>query len=220
MTFGEPQQETVVMVPGLWMPGVSLAYVARPLRRAGYLVKYYSYPTVRLSLEENARRLQAYVKRLPADVVHLVGHSLGGVVIRAALYYAPPPQPGRVVSIASPHRGCQVAQAVARRPWGRAVLGRSIADLLPGLRLPPPGREFGLIGGRGGVGLGRLFAPLSEPNDGVLTLAEMDLPGARDSMMLDCSHSSALFSRAVGYQVCYFLRHGAFDRGHDADPYR
>lgn len=218
MTLGEPHRETVVMVPGLWMPGISLAYVGQPLRRAGYKVKYYSYPTVRLSLEDNARRLQAYVKRLPADVVHLVGHSLGGVVIRAALFYAPPPQPGRVVSIVSPHRGCQVAQEVARRRWGRAVLGRSIADLLPGLRLPPPAREFGLISGRGGVGLGRLFVPLNEPNDGVLTLPEMELTGARDSIVLDCSHSSALVSREVGYQVCYFLRHGVFDRG--TDPYR
>lgn len=220
MTFGEPHRETVVMVPGLWLPGISLAYVAQPLRRAGYTVKYYSYPSVRLSLEENARRLQAYVKRLPADVVHLVGHSLGGVVIRVALFYAPPPQPGRMVSIASPHRGCQVAQVVARHPLGRAVLGRSIADLLQGLRLPPPGREFGLIGGRGGVGLGRLFVPLSEPNDGVLTLPEMDLPGARDSMVLDCSHTGALFSRDVAYQAYYFVRHGAFDREHDFDPYR
>ena len=205
-------RETVVLVHGLWLAGWSMALLARPFRPAGFDVRLYTYPSVGANLEQNADRLSRYVQGLAADAVHFVGHSLGGVVIRALFHYAPPRRPGRAVTIVSPHGGSYVAATLSRYRLGRAVVGRSVADLVAGLAWPPSGREIGVIRGQGGVGLGRVVPGLARPNDGVLTLAEMTLADARDTITLDRSHSAMLLAPEVGRQACYFVQHGTFDR--------
>lgn len=209
MTAGP--RETVVLLHGLWLAGWCMGLLARPFRRAGFAVRLYSYPSVSANLEQNAERLSDYVRRLDSDVVHFVGHSLGGIVIRALFHYAMPERPGRAVTVVSPHNGSYVAATLARSRIGRAALGRSVTDLVAGVAWPLPNREIGVIGGRGGVGLGRLAPGLPSPNDGVLTLAEMQLAGARDSIVLAHSHTAMLLAPAVGYQACHFVRHGGFD---------
>lgn len=205
-------RETVVLLHGLWLAGWCMAFLARPFRRAGYDVRLYSYPSVSVNLEQNADRLGRYVRSLPAETVHFVSHSLGGIVTRAMFHYAPPTQPGRAVTIVAPHGGSYVAATLSRYRLGRAVLGRSIADLVAGLSWPPSGREIGVIRGHGGRGLGRMVPGLSSPNDGVLTLEEMALPEACDTITLDRSHSATLLAPDVAHQACHFIRHGAFDR--------
>lgn len=207
----EPR-ETVVLLHGLWLAGWCMTALARPFRRADYDVRLYSYPSVSANLEQNAERLGHYVRTLRADAVHFVGHSLGGIVIRALFHYAPPVQPGRAVTVVSPHGGSYVAATLSRHRLGRAILGRSVADLVAGLAWPPSGREIGVIRGRGGIGLGRLVPGLARPNDGVLTLAEMALPDARDTITLARSHSATLLAPDVAHQACHFVRYGTFDR--------
>lgn len=210
MTAGP--RETVVLLHGLWLAGWCMGLLARPFHRAGFDVRLYSYPSVSADLEQNAERLGAYVRGLDADVVHFVGHSLGGIVIRALFHYAMPERPGRAVTVVSPHNGSYVAATLARSRVGRAALGRSVAELAAGLTWPPPDREIGVISGRGGVGLGRLVPGLARPNDGVLALTEMQLAGARDMITLDHSHTAMLLAPAVGQQACHFIQHGGFDR--------
>jgi hypothetical protein len=41
-------------------------------------------------------------------------------------------------------------------------------------------------------------------------VAETDVPGMRDRIVLHVSHSGMLVSRAVARQICAFLRDGAF----------
>lgn len=205
-------RESVVLLHGLWLSGWCMGFLARPFRRAGYDVRLYSYASVGANLEQNADRLSRYVRALPADSVHFVGHSLGGIVIRALFHFASPTQPGRAVTIVSPHGGSHVATTLSRYRLGRAVLGRSIADLVAGLGWPPSGRDIGVIRGRGGRGLGRAVPGLPSPNDGVLTLEEMALPEARDTITLNRSHSATLLAPDVAHQACHFVRLGAFDR--------
>ena len=49
-------------------------------------------------LESNAAKLAEFLARVPGDTVHLLGHSLGCVVIRALLEWHVPNRPGRIVS--------------------------------------------------------------------------------------------------------------------------
>ena len=52
--------EHVVLVHGLWMHGALMRWMGRRLARAGYTVHCYTYPSVRMSMAENARRLAAF----------------------------------------------------------------------------------------------------------------------------------------------------------------
>jgi pimeloyl-ACP methyl ester carboxylesterase len=207
--------ETVILVPGLWMPKWGLGYLAHGLGRCGFEVHRFAYPSVRSDLRENAAQLKRFIERLDRPGVHLVGHSLGGLVIRALLESYPTLPVRRVVTLASPHHGSEVARRLARRRLGRRLLGRSVQDLLDGTpeRWAPPSRPIGVIRGSLGIGLGRVVCPgLPRPNDGALSEPETRLDDAADEITLRVAHSGMLLSRQAVRQACCFLQTGRFAR--------
>ncbi len=210
------KSETVVLVHGLWLSGWSMVLMRRRLGRRGFAVHTFSYPSVHHNLLENAEALHRHIQALGARRVHLVGHSLGGLVIRALLHQHPEEPIARVVTLGSPHRGSYPAGVLARRRWGRWLTGRSIQQLLSGFpeHWQLHGRTLGTIAGDLALGLGRLFPGLPRPNDGVVALAEARLPGASDHVTLHISHAAMLFSTAVVDQVAHFLAHGRFAHDH------
>lgn len=208
-------REVVVLVPGLWLPYWSLLFLKRGLRRCGFEVRLFRYRTVRRSFYENASQLNAFIASLGAQRVHLVGHSLGGVVIRALLHYFPEQPPGRVVTLGSPHQGSAAGVQLARSAFGRRILGRCIADVIAGVpqAWSWPQRECGSLAGNLGLGLGRLItSDLPRPHDGTVTVAETRLPGSIDQIVLATTHFGMLVSPQVVRQTCRFLQSGRFYR--------
>ena len=208
------EREPVVLLHGLWFTGWGMTYIAWWLRRNGFRPHLFSYPSVRQSLRANATALRTFSDAISGDAIHFVGHSLGGVVIQTMLACCPPPRPGRVVTLCAPHRGNRAAAHLARRRWGRRMLGASMADLLNGgaPECDLTGRDFGLIRGDRSIGTGRLFSRLDAPNDGVVLLSEAELPGAADSITLHASHSGILLSRRAAAHTDHFLRFGRFNK--------
>lgn len=186
----------------------------RRIARDGFRAVAYSYPSLRLALADNIERLARHCRALAVSRLHFVAHSLGGIIVLGLLERDDIPVIGRIVLIGSPVGGSGAARGLARLPGGRAALGRSLVERMDAkLAAAVSGREIGIIAGRMPVGMGRVFAPdLPVPNDGAVTVAETELAGARDSIVLDVSHSGMLVSRAVAQQVCAFLRNGAFDK--------
>lgn len=206
-------EAVVVLVHGLWLSGWSLLLLRRHLRRCGFSATHtFSYPSVGRDLLENGTALNGYLLTLSAPTVHLVGHSLGGVVIRALFQQHPQQRPGRIVTLGSPHRGSQPANVLARSALGRRITGRSVAQLVEGApeQWPLPPRDFGVIAGSMSLGLGRLVTHLPKPNDGVVALTETLLPGATDHIILHVSHYALVLSWRVADQVCHFLKNGRF----------
>lgn len=207
-------RETVVLLSGLWLPPWSLTLLKRRLTACGFEVRVIHYRSVHGNLVENAHALQAQLAAIPADTVHFVGYSLGGVLIRALFEHYPRQRPGRIVTLATPHLGSQAASGLARSRWGRRLLGRSVGDIVAGATRAwtPPARDFGSLAGTGGLGLGRWVARLPVPHDGTVALVETQLPGATDRVALPVSHAGMLFSGAVARQICQFLKTGRFGR--------
>ena len=203
-----------MVVHGLWTHGLVMEVMRRRLARCGFRALAYSYPSMRLTPAENAERLAAYCRGLAVYRVHLVGHSMGGLVVLRALEAATGFVPGRAVLTGVPVSGCHAARRLARWPGGRAALGRCMPQWLEsGGFAARAGREIGVIAGSKPVGLGRMVAPgLERPSDGVVSVAETRFPGMRDHIVLNVSHTGMLFSRPVARQICAFLRDGAFIR--------
>jgi len=214
MTTG---QDTVVLVHGLWVHGIAMALMRRRVARGGFRVFAYSYPSVRLTLAENAERLARYCREIGAPRLNFVGHSLGGLIVLRMLEGAYGIQPGRVVLAGAPVAGSYAALRLARLPGGRAALGRSLMEWLESKSpVSLTGCDIGVIAGRMPVGAGRIVAPgLPGPNDGAVRVEETHLPAMRDHIVLNVSHSGMLVSRAVAHQVCVFLRNGAFEHASD-----
>jgi pimeloyl-ACP methyl ester carboxylesterase len=204
--------DTVVLVHGLWMPAIALEPMRRRVARNGFLALSYSYPSMRIAFRENIERFSRFLRALNAARLHLVGHSMGGLIILRALDEPGTLPPGRVVLVGTPCAGSYAARRLRRLTGGRAMLGHSLNEWLEsGPFTPKPRRDTGVIAGSLSLGLGKIVASgLSRPNDGVVSVEETRLPGMRDHIVLPVSHSGMLVSRAVARQICAFLRDGAF----------
>lgn len=203
---------SVVTVHGLWMRGASMAALPRRLRATDFEFHHFNYRSVTRPLADCAEELAAYLDSVPGETVHLVGHSLGGVLICALLEKRVPARIGRVVCLGSPLRGSRTAARLARLPGGRYLVGQCLADVHArnGFCACPAGVEVGSIAGRIPLGVGRLFGPFPEPNDGTVAVAETMIDGLADHIVLPVSHVALLWSNAVALQTQHFLLHGRF----------
>ena len=205
-------RESVVLVNGLWLGDPALWLLARRLRRAGFQTFHFSYPSVRQDLHANAAQLHAFLAGVPGTTVHLLGYSLGGLVIRALFRFHPGQRPGRVVLLGSPQQGSRAAVALSASGFGRRLIGRSLADLNAGTpqAWDWPAREIGAIAGSLSLGLGRFVSRLPGLNDGTVQVAEAVPAAAHDRLVLHVSHAGLLFMPVVARQVATFLRNGRF----------
>jgi pimeloyl-ACP methyl ester carboxylesterase len=194
------------------MRGASMAVLRRRLEPHGFRFHDFGYRSVTATLNANVAALASFVEGVPGDTVHLVGHSLGGVLICALLESALPARLGRVVCLGSPLKGSRTAARLARWPGGQRLIGSCLAEVHArgGFSTWRAGVEVGSIAGRIPLGAGRLLGPFREPNDGTVAVAETQIDGLTDHIVLPVSHVALLWSAAVAAQTEHFLLHGRF----------
>jgi pimeloyl-ACP methyl ester carboxylesterase len=203
----------VVYVHGLWLSGHEAFMLRRRIERErGYDWHAFSYASTLLDMSAIADALDEFIATIDAPTVHLLGHSLGGIVILRCLEHHPRQPPGRVVFMGTPCLASRAANAVARFRLGRAMLGQAAGEelLFTHQRRWTHERELGIIAGDQSLSLGRLLVDFNEPNDGTIAVAETRLPGAKAQLVLPVSHSGMLLSPRVAYEVGQFLEHGHF----------
>ena len=194
------------------MNGLESFVLRNRLAQAGFEPSVFRYPSTQADIAEAAESLAAHLRGFGNRAVHLVGHSLGGLVILEAFGTAGELPQSRVVLLGSPVQGSRAARAVAAWSLGPHLLGRLAAAELT--RREPRtwrgARELGIIAGSRSAGMGRLFADLPAPNDGTVSVDETRLSGAKEHIVLDVSHTGMLLSQAVADAVGRFLGTGAF----------
>jgi pimeloyl-ACP methyl ester carboxylesterase len=202
-------QREVILVHGLWVPGVVMSPLAMRLARLGLRCHTFSYQGRARPVEAHAERLARFAQQIgPA---HFVGHSLGGLVILEALCAHPGVAVGRVVLLGTPASGCSSGRRLACYAAGRWLLGAS-APLWGTERTrrwarPEP---LGVVAGSRSIGLGRLAGSLHGPNDGVVSVEETAVEGMVERIVLRVSHSAMILSARVAAEVAAFLKHGRF----------
>jgi triacylglycerol lipase len=129
---GDPAEVPVLLVPGYEGTPASLDALAARLRAAGRRVVVVALPDRGTGdLAGSARVLAGAVEETGAARVDLVGHSAGGIVVRAFLA-----TPGglararRVVLLGAPNHGAELAGAAAALDPG--LCGGACAQLVPG----------------------------------------------------------------------------------------
>ncbi|MBF0175234.1 MAG: alpha/beta hydrolase [Magnetococcales bacterium] len=208
-----PKRPCVVLVHGLWMSGWEMGLLRYRLHRAGFRTLRFSYPTRSATVAENAALLHGFLQRYTCTGgLHLVGHSLGGLVILRFLHDHPEWPVGRSIALGSPFQGSRAAAQLSRHTPTRWLLGRSMPEGLDGqgMRTTPPRRAFGCVAGNRAIGLGLILGLIRpEPdNDGVVEVAETTLEGPHFRTCHPCGHLGLVFSRRVAEDVIRFLKEG------------
>jgi pimeloyl-ACP methyl ester carboxylesterase len=200
----------IVLVHGLWNRGWFMTVMARRLRARGHRVEVFSYPTRSHCLDGHADALHEFLGEIETAELHLVGHSMGGLVILNLLNRYDDLPPGRVVLMGTPVKGSRVVRRLERLPGQKLLFGKARANLLQGYEHPPRAHETGMIRGTRALGLGQIAGPPGEPNDGSVTVSETELAGLKDAVEIDVSHTEMLVSAEVVAQVEHFLLQGEF----------
>src|SRR5574337_286267 len=200
---------TVVFVHGLYMTGLELSLLRLRVGQAGFKTHQFNYHTVLEPVRANAQRLAEYIAGLKAESVHLVGHSLGGLVILRMFELGAEIPRGRVVLLGSPVKGSRTARNLVAKNLGW-ILGQSGADGLAEEYDPQwhGQRELGVIASTGGFGLNPLRPDLPEPHDGLVSMEETHLDGATGYAEVKTTHTGLLFNPEVAERVVLFLQSG------------
>lgn len=199
----------LVLVHGLLVNGHVMRPLARHFRNAGYDTLIVDYPTRSRTLTDSA---DAWLPRIRAfadgQALDLIGHSLGGLLIRH-LRIRMPQEIRRVVTLGTPHMQ-SAAGAYFRRFYRGKMIGASWADALDG-HAPPWDSAIPLlsIAGTKAKGLGKWFGLFrGEPSDGTVAVAETRLPQATAYCDLPYGHTGMLFAREVMHVASEWLESG------------
>ena len=222
------QKNRVILIHGLHQTAWIMRPLAKRLQAAGFDTHQYGYRSMRDGIQTNSARLNTWLEEHhhPDQPIDLVGHSLGGLIIRNFVVQYPKWQIGNCVTLGTPHKGSVCADYIWRLT--PAVMGRSYVDALDGTVAPLPAHiTLGVIAGNRPYGLGQLFlqyhnrklrkvnsAPSTEwlIHDGTVYVKETNIEAAADHIVMPVSHTGMLVDKAVAKQIEYFLTNAQFKR--------
>ena len=213
--------ESILLLHGFGGHPLQTFLLARRLHAAGYTVANIGYPSWRWPIDRVLDHLHQRITAAPAYTAqrfHGVGHSMGGLLLRAYLARHRPAHLGRVVMLGTPNSGSELADLLYRLRLNRPILNHAGA-LLRTRRDAATQALFGSIdyplgiiaGDRPMIGAfpNRVFRA---PNDGKVSVAATHLPGQSDHLVLPVAHTAMIYNRPVADQVAHFLRDGQFKR--------
>ena len=184
------------------------------LRRGGLLTSIFGYSVALEAFPEIRERLAARISELADKGSYVVvGHSLGGVLLRAALTSLPQAvrRPRHLFLLGSPVQPSRIAQKLGANPVYRGLAGDCGQLLGSTVRMEEIGAlavpTTAIVGRRGLPWPARVFA--GEANDGVVAVSEASADWIRDQVLVDCVHTLLPSSRRVGEIILERLAQGA-----------
>ncbi len=218
----------VILIHGLHQAPFIMRPMAKRLQMHGYRTHQFGYRSIRDSIKINSQRLNDWLEanHNPKLAIDIVGHSLGGLIIRDFVANYPKWQIGRCVTLGTPHNGSVSGDYIWR--LAPAIVGKSYEQALDGTVAPlPKSIELGIIAGNKAQGLGqpilsyhnrKLRKANSElinetlSHDGTVYVSETQLASATDHIVMPVTHTGMLVKKEVAEQVVWFLMHGEFGR--------
>ncbi len=213
------EKDYVVVLHGIARTRRSMGPLAKFLEAQGYAVLNVDYPSTRLPLESLIQHIQQQVAAFNQDSerkIHFVGYSLGGLLARGVIHRHRPANLGRVVQLAPPNQGSEVADFWKNNFLYKWIFGPAGQELGAEEKsftriLGPVDYELGVIAGN------RTWDPFSSamiggPDDGKVSVASTQVPGLTDHIVIPASHTFIINNREAWKQTLHFIKSGTFGR--------
>ena len=195
-----------LLTHGMGRSPLSFWPLARHLRRAGIQTSTFGYAVSLQPFADIQARLAQRINQLAhqGDYI-LIGHSLGGVLIRAAVASLPANTPGprHIFLLGSPTHPARLAQKLASNPVYRAITrdcGQLLgsAERMAGIAIP----SCPVTGIAGTQGLSGRLSPFGKaPNDGIVSLSEVSAEWLTDQVTVPVMHSWLPASKQVAQVI-------------------
>lgn len=210
--------DCVILLHGLARTNKSMRPMENTLLRHGYLVVNFSYPSRQFSIQELSN------ETLPASVeacqiqgakrIHIVTHSLGGILVRYYLERHEIPDIGSVIMLAPPNQGSEVIDTFGRIPGFSHMFGRAGEQLgtdknsIPN-QLGPVTVDTAIIAGTSSINL-ILSLSLPNPDDGKVSVASTRVDGMCALLQLPLAHPFIMKDLRVLTNVLAYIETGKF----------
>ena len=211
--------ECVVLLHGLARTSSSLNVMQRALEEDGYLTANIDYPSreheiaalATLAVGEGLASCRAGEN---VEKIHVVTHSLGGILVRQYLSTETVDELGRVVMLGPPNQGSDAVDDLDGVPgfdWLNGPAGQQLGkgEASVPLALGPVNFELGVIAGNRTIDP-ITSAVLDNPDDGKVSVEDTKVDGMDDFVIVEHSHAFMMRMQQPIELTKKFLRTGSF----------
>jgi hypothetical protein len=198
----------VTLIHGMGRTPLSMLVLRHRLRAAGFKPKLFGYSPMFESFDYCVGRVIAHVRENRGNGPYaLIGHSLGTVLIRAALPQLEEYPPFTCFFLAPPSQASRAAQYFSANPvyklltgeMGQLLANHQFMDELPAPQVPT--RIYA-----GTCDLSGRFSAFNEPNDSVLTVRETQGKLPILPIPIHTTHTFIMNSRQVADDIISVLK--------------
>ena len=212
----------VILIHGIVRSSKSFSKMAESLKKEGYTVIGFDYPSTQVEITQSAEYLHQLLQSLEGiEKISFVVHSMGGLVVRCYLKDHKDERIQRMVMLGVPNQGANMADILKNNVLFKLIFGPAGKQL--GINagfiasLPTPKFEFGIIAGARGDEKG--YNPLVPgDDDGTVSVESARLPGAADYAPVQCLHSFIMNHADTIAYTSHFLKTGQFRKEGEKQP--
>lgn len=214
----EDNSQSIVLLHGLFRSANSMDAMEDALVDAGYNTCNINYPSTEydiatLSIEYVLPEIQQCAGVV--DSIHVVTHSMGGIVLRYLHSKGELSNVDRVVMLGPPNQGSELVDELGDLDlftWLNGPAGNELAtsDTSVVQQLPNVTFRLGIIAGN--YSFNPFYSNLIPgEDDGKVSVDRAKIAGMNDFIVMPVSHSFMMKDKEVIRQTLYFLAKGHFD---------
>ena len=206
----------VVLLHGIARSDKHMQKLATYLQKDGFDVINLSYPSTTYRIEDLTEIINKEISERVTEEkpIHFIGYSMGGLMVRALIHKYNYKNLGKVVQLAPPNQGSEVADFVKNFWPYKKIFGPAGQQLITDQSavkhlFGEVNYELGIIAGNATID------PISSAiipgeNDGKVAVERTKLEGMKDHIVVSASHTFFPSNKEVQRQTLCFLKNSNF----------
>lgn len=209
-------QEGVILLHGILGMSHYMNGISKFLESRNYKVLNINYPSTKHDISSIVELIHPQIKEFSSQMVkvHYVGHSMGGLIIRAYLNLYQPDNLGRVVMLGTPNKGSELADFLKNSSIYKKLYGPSGQQLITDQTifkniLGNINYELGIISGRSSF---YIIANkiIDKESDGRVSIVSTQIEGMQDHVIIKSGHVALAINKKAWKLTFNFLNTGRF----------